>query len=249
MNETASFQKEKRRLSTTGFISGVLVAAGLILGATVNMAFWILFILGAFGPTALRAVGWLRDLDEFQLEAARRAGHHAFLATGVFLGIVVITKQWGTANLEHDAYSASAVLSVLVTTYFMSRLVSFWGARGAAFRILLVFGGFWLTFAVLSHRGVEMFMEGLIALPFFLLAFASRHWPRASGALLLLCAGIAFLLFRLDRAFHGEQGAVVVAVAFMMPLLVTGIALLADRPEARNPGDGSEAPPTLSSSA
>lgn len=217
------------RLSPVGVVSGVLVIAGLVLGATVDMAWWILFGLGAFGPSALRALGLLRDLDEFQREAARRAGYHAYIAGGVFLCIVVIAKQWGTANMDHDAFSASAGLAVLVIAYFMSRLVSFWGARAASFRVLLAFGFFWLAFVVMSHPGIEMLPEAVVALPFFVLAFASRRWPRASGALLLVSAAGAFWLFRLARAFQGDQGAVMVTLAFVLPLVAMGVALLATR--------------------
>ena len=35
--------------------------------------------LGAFGPGILRELGWLNDQDEFQRQAARRAGYHAWL--------------------------------------------------------------------------------------------------------------------------------------------------------------------------
>jgi hypothetical protein len=212
-----------------GIASTVLVIAGLALGATVDMAWWIVFGLGAFGPAVLRALGVLRDLDEFQREAVRRAGYHAYLAGGVFLCAVVIAKQWGTANLDHDAFPASAGLAVLVIVYFMSRLVSFWGAQGAAFRILLAFGSFWLTFTVMSHGGVEMLAEAVVSLPFFLLAFASRRFPRSSGLLLLVAGALAFWLFRLGRAFHGDQGAVMVIVAFVVPLVAMGVALLTVR--------------------
>lgn len=231
MRTLASLLPAKLRLSPVGLLSGVLVAAGLLLGATVDMAWWILFGLGAFGPPVLRVVGLLRDQDEFQREAARRAGYHAYLAGGIFLCAVVIAKQWGTANLDHDAFPASAGLAVLVIAYFMSRLVSFWGARGASFRVLLAFGSFWLAFSVISHRGIEMLAESVVAAPFFLLAFASRRWPRASGALLLVAAGLAFGFFCLARAFREDHGALIATLLLVIPLLATGLALLAARSE------------------
>jgi hypothetical protein len=219
------------RVSPAGILSCLLVVAGLVLGATVDMGWLILFGLGAFGPSVLRALGLLADLDEFQREAARRAGHHAYLAGGLFLCAVTIAKSWGEANLDHDAFSASSALAVLVVAYFMSRLVSYWGARGAAFRVLLAFGVFWLAFVVLSHPGIEMLAESLVALPFFVLAFTSRRWPRATGVALLAAAGLAFFIFRLARAFQGNQGAVMVIVALVIPLAGMGIALLAARPD------------------
>ncbi len=235
MRTLASFLPAKLCPSPAGLLSGALVTAGLVLGATVDMGWWILFGLGAFGPPVLRAVGLLRDQDEFQQEAARRAGYHAYLAGGIFLCIVVVAKQWGTANLDHDAFPASAGLAVLVIAYFMSRLVSFWGARGATFRVLLAFGFFWLAFSAISHRGVEMLAESVVALPFFLLAFASRRRPRASGAALLVAGGLAFWLFRLARAFQGDQGALMVILALVIPLLAMGVALLAARSERTEP--------------
>lgn len=225
----------KLKFSPVGVVSCALVVAGLVLGATADMAWWILFALGAFGPSVLRAAGLLRDLDEFQREAARRAGHHAYLAGGLFLTVVVIAKQWGYANLDHDQFPASAGLAVLVVTYFMSRLVGFWGARGAAFRVLITFGCFWLTFTLLSHFGVEALIEGLVSLPFFLLAFASRRFPRASGFVLLAAGAFAFWFFKLGRAFQGNAGAMMVAVALAIPLLAMGVALLASREETPEP--------------
>ncbi len=232
MIEPASVRPAKARPSPVGIASCVLVVAGLLLGATVDMAWFILFALGAFGPPLLRAAGLLRDVDEFQREAARRAALHAYLAAGLFLSAVVIAKQWGTANMDHDAFPASSALAVLVTTYLMSRLVSFWGARGAAFRVLLAFGCFWLAFVVLSHTGIEMLIEGVVVVPFFVLAFASRRWPRPSGIALIVTASAAFWLFDLARAFRGNQGAVMVTIVFVLPLAVTGLALVASKPEA-----------------
>jgi hypothetical protein len=231
MKSLASLRSGKLRLSPAGIVSSVLVIAGLVLGATVDMGWLILFGLGAFGPSALRAVGLLKDLDEFQREAARRAGYHAYLAGGLFLCTVAVAKSWGAANLDHDEISASTGLAVLLIAYFMSRLVSFWGARGATFRVLIAFGFFWLAFVVLSHSGLEMLIESAVALPFFLLAFTSRRWPRTSGVVLLLVAAIAFWFFGLAKGFRGDPGALMVIVAFVLPLGAMGVALLAARPD------------------
>lgn len=223
------------KISVTGVVSCVLVVAGLVLGATVDMGWLVLFGLGAFGPSVLRVLGLLDDLDEFQKEAARRAALHAYLAGGLFLCTVAIAKSWGDTNLDHDAFSASSALAVLVVAYFMSRLLSYWGAAAAASRVLVAFGMFWLAFALLSHPGFEGLMEAVVALPFFLLAFTCRRWPRATGVALLAAAAFAFWLFNLARAFEGNQGAVMVIVVFVIPLAGMGAALLAareDGPEA-----------------
>lgn len=218
---------------TVVIVAAILVIAGLVLGATVDMGFLALFGLGALGPSILRAFGILRDLDEFESRAAQRAGFHAFLAGGVFLCAVATIKSWGEANLDHEQISASAALAVMLVTYLSSRLVSFWGAREAAFRVLLVFGSFWLAFALLSHPGLAGLIEALVTVPFFALAFAAKRWPRIAGVLLLVSAGAAFWLFKLYRVFAGNQGSLMVLIVFVVPLVAMGIALLSDRGNPR----------------
>ena len=231
MNALASSAAWRHRISGLGIASCVLIVAGLVLGAVWDMAWMILFGAGAFGPSLLRASGLLNDRDEFEQDAARRAGQHAYLAGGVFLCAVVVVRTWGTRTFGGDAFSASTVLAVMVITYLMSRLVGFWGPEGAAFRVLLVFGLFWLAFVVLSHPGLAMLPELLVALPFFVLAFTSRRWPRSSGVVLLLLAAFAFFFFRLQRALGGDQGAWMVIVALVAPLLAMGVGLIAARRE------------------
>lgn len=223
------------RFSAVDVVSCVLVVAGLALGATVDMAWMILFALGAFGPPALRAVGILADRDEFQRGVAMRASHHAYIAGGLFLSGAVVAKTWGTTALDHDAFSASLALAVLVVVYFLSYVTGFWGARAAAFRVLLAFGCFWLAFTVLSHPGIEALFEAPVGLVFVALAFASWRWPRISGILLVGVAILAFFLFRLQRVFHGDQGAWAVLLLLLVPLLAMGIALLAERREGSEP--------------
>jgi hypothetical protein len=209
-----------------GLASFLLAVAGLVLGATVDMAWLILFALGVFGPALLRETGLLRDRDEFQREAALRAGYRAYLAGGLFLAVVVIARSWGVRNLDHDQFSASTALVVLLLVYLLSHLTSFWGARKAAFRVLLVFGLFWLAFVVLSHRGIEMLMEALVPLPMIVLALTSLRWPRVSGAILVALAIYGFFFLNLQRAFEGNPGALMVILLLLMPLLFSGIALL-----------------------
>ena len=62
-----------------GLIAGALVIAGVLLWMFVNKGLLIVAGLGAFGPGILRELGWLNDQDEFQRQAARRAGYHAWL--------------------------------------------------------------------------------------------------------------------------------------------------------------------------
>jgi O-antigen ligase len=98
----------RRRFSPAALASCALVVAGLILGTTVDMAWMLLFAMGVFGPVLLREFGILRDRDEFQREAAFRAGYRAYLIGGAFLAGVLIAKSRGHANLEHDQVHASS---------------------------------------------------------------------------------------------------------------------------------------------
>ncbi len=71
---------EGRRLPPLpGLIAGGLVILGLLLMAFVSEGLLVVAGLGAFGPGILRELGWLKDQDEFQRQAAHRAGYHAYL--------------------------------------------------------------------------------------------------------------------------------------------------------------------------
>jgi hypothetical protein len=186
---------------------------------------------GVFGPALLRETGLLEDRDEFQREAALRAGYRAYLIGGLFLLVVVIVRSWGYRDLDHDQFSASTALVVFLVIYLLSQLTSFWGARKAAFRILLVFGVFWFSFVVLAHRGLAMLMESLVPLPLLVLAFSSRRWPRVSGTLLLVLGISGVFFFNLDRVFRGDSGALLVILLLLLPLFYSGIALLGTKDE------------------
>jgi len=222
-----------RRFSLVGLASFGLVTAGLILGAAVDMAWLILFALGVFGPVVLREVGLLKDRDEFQRQAAFRAGYRAYLVGGVFLAGVTIARSWGYANLEHDQFPVHPFLTVMVMVYFLSYLTDYWGARKAAFRILLAFGFLWLVFVVLAaERVIGLLMGSLVVLPFFVLAITCRFWPRISGGLLVALSLFAFYFFHLYRILSGNMGAFGVILVLFLPLLYSGIALLREKPDA-----------------
>jgi len=217
------------RFSPVGLASFGLVAAGLLLGAVVDMAWLILFALGVFGPVFLREVGLLRDRDEFQRQAAFRAGYRAYLVGGVFLAGVLIAKSWGYANLEHDQFPAHPALTVLVMVYFLSYLTDYWGVRKAAFRILLAFGLLWLVFALLEAGPLGFLRHPFVVLPFFVLAITSRRWPRISGGLLIALSIFAFFFFHLHHVLSGSMGALSVLLVLFLPLLYSGIALLSEK--------------------
>jgi len=222
---------ELRRLSPVGLASLGLVAAGLILGAVVDMAWLILFAVGVFGPVFLREAGLLKDRDEFQREAAFRAGYRAYLVGGIFLAAVTIAKSWGHASLGHEEFPASLALTVLVMVYFLSYLTDYWGARKAAFRILLAFGFFWLMFALLEAGPLGLLRHPHVVLPFFVLAFTSRRWPRMSGILLIALSMFAFFYFHLGRGLPGKPAGLFVILILFLPLLYSGIALLREKPD------------------
>ncbi len=227
------------RPSPVGLTAGLLVAMGLVLGAAVDMVWLVLTAVGALGPGLLREIGWLRKSDEFQRQATRRAGYHAYLAGAVFLFTVTILQAAGGRNLDQVPVEAGVVLTCMLVTYFVSYLTRYWGVRRAAVRILCAFGLFWLVFVVLSHSGEPMalLMEGLVPGVFFALAFVSRRWPRGAGAFLLGAGVFAFVAFDLHEGFARGGGQLYVVFLLLLPLLYTGIGLLRCR-EADGEGWG-----------
>ncbi len=65
-----------------GLIAGGLVILGVLLSMFVAESLLVVAGVGAFGPGILRELGLLRDHDEFQRQAAHRAGYHAYLIDG-----------------------------------------------------------------------------------------------------------------------------------------------------------------------
>ncbi len=220
------------RPTPVGVASFALVVLGLLLGATVNMAWLLLLGAGCFGPGLLRELRLLRDCDEFQRQSSIRAGYHAFLAGGLFLVIVVAVRSWGHRSLgEHDAFPASLVLTCMLVTYALSQLTRYWGARAAAFRLLFMFGFFWFCFAALSHAGEPASLLIELSLPLILvaLAFLSRRWPRPVGAVLLFTGIGALFLFHVEEGFTGNNSRLYVFFMLLLPLLYTGAGLLGVR--------------------
>jgi hypothetical protein len=212
-----------------GAVALTLVVAGLVLGVTVHMGFLLLFALGAFGPGALRELGLLADTDEFQRDTARRAAYRSFLVTGTLLAASIVASSWGALNFDRDAVPAHLVLALLLVVYLMSYLFSYWGARDAAFRLLVTFGLFWLAFVALSHAAeplVLLIEGGVVCAPLFALAFASRRWPRLSGTLLCALGIAAFFFFGLYEAFREGTGAAAVILLLIVPVVGSGVALL-----------------------
>ncbi len=235
--------RPERRIkaSPIGIASVALVVAGLFLGATVNMAWLILLAVGSFGPGLLREAGLLKDRDEFQHQITIRSGYRAYLAGGIFLTAVVIARTWGLRNLDDTAFPAGPVLALMLVTYFISYLTGYWGAQKAAFRILIAFGSFWMVFSILSGLAegvVSILMQCLVPLPFFLLAFLSRRWPRVVGLFLVLFGIVAFFSFDLYKALGERPGQLFVVVLLFLPLVYSGIALWIGARRAPDAGMG-----------
>lgn len=228
--------RPSRHVSKVGLAAAGLTVLGILLAAAVDMRWLALAAAGTFGPGIARELGWLRDQDEFQRRAARRAGYHAYLAGGCTAVLTVALLQAGQTEIAGPALAAALVLAVLWLSWLFSALYDFYGAQRAASRTLLVFGVFWAAFVILGHLQDpgSLLVEGLIVLPFFILAWSAPRWPRLSGALLLI-AGISLtvLLGFLRTAGLDPEHLLVRALTFVIfavPLLASGLALVRAEP-------------------
>jgi len=218
------------RPSAATRIAAVGVLAGFLLSA-IDWGFLALVALAAFLPGVLREIGVLRDKDEFQMEAARRAGYHAYLAGGLLTFLLVAWLRSREPVMMHPEALLEIVLITLWFTWLMSSLFAYWGARTTALRILWIFGGLWFVFNVLSGEGdwVASLMQSLLAVPFLLAALVASRWPRVTGLFLLAASAFFFHFFHLIRAFQEdptERGRLHVIILFLGPLLASGIALV-----------------------
>jgi len=240
MNETAT--RTFWRPSATTLIAGSLILAGFLL-TSVNWWFLLLAAVGTFGPGILREAGLLDDMDEFQREAAYRAGYHAYVTMGVMAFVLVAYFRSG-GTFEHPERMASFVLVLLWCSWFLSSLLAYWGPQKTARRVLLAFGSVWLAFTILSNTGSEwngwaaVLLHPLLAAPFFALAWLSRIWPRFSGVLLLAVASFLawFMGWLTDPSLERFVGDGLFVV-FIGPLIASGIVLLTVR--QNTPDDGS----------
>jgi len=210
--------------------AGGLVVLGFILSG-MHEGFLTLSALGTFGPGILREFGLLNDQDEFQRRADRRAGYHAFLTAGLFTFMYAAYLRSGSRNVGEAEVSVTLILAILWFTWFLSSLLSYWGPQRTVSRVLYAFGWVWLAFNVIGHLHdlMALVMQSLLALPFFLLAYTAKRWPRIAGILLISAASFFFYFFSLYEIFGAaplERGRGMVIVLFIGPLLVSGIILL-----------------------
>lgn len=224
----------RQGLSSVGFYAGLMVFLGILLSVTVDMRFMLLTGLGAFGPGILREFGVLKDQDEFARMATYRAGYYASLFAGSVAVILIAVLKAGSVDIEHESLALAIILSTIWLVSIFSVIHKFWGVQKAVYRILIVFGSFWWVFIILSHiqEPMTFLMESLLVVPFFLLAWVSKRWPRIAGSLIIVVAVGCFFLFRIitdDPELILQK--VMVFIMFICPLLVAGVSLLLLKPE------------------
>lgn len=230
-----AIEPRRWRPAPVHLVAGALVLGGFLL-ADVSWGFIVLVGFGALGPGLLREVGWLRDKDEFQLAAARRAGYHGFLAAGLLAFLLVAYYRLHPDLRAHPSAPVELILVVLWFTWFLSSLWAYWGARRMAARLLVIFGGVWLLFNVIANwqaGAIGMFMQCLLAAPFFAAAWLARRLPRVAGVLLLGFAAFFVHFFGLYDVVQDPfgKGRVFVLILFVGPLLVAGLGLLRRDPD------------------
>lgn len=229
-------------------LTTLMIWGGLFAAITTQTS-WPIAILGAglLGPTLLRELGLMRWEDEFQREVMVRAALHAFLAVGAALtAIMAINGFSGTYSAEmkdfEDAVPASTLLALLALVWYLSRLLQYWGARKAAFRIWGGVGLVWLgvvlvAMATLAPMRADLSLTSILqrcvpAAPLLVLAWLSIRWPRVAGA-----TGLAFLAWWLlgtglwrtfDSGMPWEM-TLDVAMLILVPIAAPAVALLAAR--------------------
>ena len=228
--------RHRWRPTATTWLSAGLVISGYVLALSSSGWFLLLSALGAFGPGVLREIGWLRDKDELQLQAAHRAGYHAYLTCGIVAFVSLAYFQSGVHDIRDSQNLAMLFVALLWCTWSLSALLSYWGPRKTAARILVAFGSFWVVLMIINNSGREwsgwaaLLIPSLLAIPFFVLAWSSPRWPRTSGILLLAIS--AFTLMLLAESSQNNTGVieqVTKVLLFFGPLLACGVSLLSVR--------------------
>jgi len=241
-------ERRKRALPPLpGLIAGALVAVGILLWMFVSKGLLFVAGLGAFGPGILRELGWLRDHDEFQRQAAHRAGYHAYLVGGMAAVAVLALLHWRATTAEAATEWIRFLVVVLWLTWMFSALLSYWGAATTTSRLLRIVGAFWAVFVVATLVGefrppttaeaVRLDLLGLAAgtffvAPFFLLAWTVRRWPRPTALALLGVAALVLVVLRRTPAL--PLSTVVMTRTLMAgPMVAAGVALILEERKAR----------------
>ncbi len=225
-----------------GLVAAGFVILGVLLSMFVAEGFLALAGLGAFGPGILRELGLLRDQDEFQRQAAHRAGYHAYLIGGLATAFIVSALRSREVTLEDSSEWVMLILVVLWTTWLFSALLAYWGARKTASAVVNVFGSFWAVFVLASIIGeaesivdilLGSLMGSIVVVPFFVLARKAGRWPRRTGAALLAVAVLFLVMFVpawVARSFR-LSSLLITAMLLIVPLVASVIALLGEDPQ------------------
>ena len=224
------------RPSTAGLVAGGIVVIGVLLWMFVNKGLLIVAGAGVFGPGILREFGWLNDQDEFQRQAARRAGYHAWLVGGIAAVLILSLLQWGKKGAAVSIEWIGLILALMWLTWMFSALLTYWGARRTTSVVLLTFGSFWLLFAVatiISEVGEYSLGTNLLGVvasitivgPFFVGTWAVHRWPRVTGTVLVVIASLFTWKFG-PWGMDDWSTQLLTLTLLALPLLACGIALL-----------------------
>lgn len=226
-----------------GLIAGSLVVAGVLLWMFVSKGLLIVAGLGAFGPGILRELGWLQDHDEFQRQAAHKAGYHAYLIGGLATVIILSALQWKEQLVGDPSEWITLILVILWLSWLFSALLAYWGAPKTTSRVLATFGSFWALFVLATLIGEASnpgesgdFWQGMlgvlagvaVVVPFFALAWSVRRWPRLTGGALLIVAVLFFVLFGFPTGSGNLSLSteLLTTTLLIVPLIACGMALL-----------------------
>ena len=228
--------------SPAGLVAGGLVILGVLLWMFVNRGLLVVAGIGAFGPGILRELGWLNDQDEFQRQAAHRAGYHAWLVGGLAAVLILSALQWGKSGADVSIEWVGLVLALMWLTWLFSALLTYWGAKRTTTVVLLVFGSFWLLFGVATIISEAMdgtgsfdlattllgVMAGIsIVGPFLIGAWAVYRWPRATGAVLIVIAALFAWKFG-PWGMDDWSTQLLTLTLLALPLFACGTALLVE---------------------
>jgi hypothetical protein len=220
--------------SPSNLVASALVIGGFML-TSVDEIWALLMGVGIFGPGILREIGWLRDKDELELRAARRAGYHAYLVGGLMIFTLVAVYRSKEPVIDEPSSLMLSIFVVIWFTWLISSLMSYWGAVKMARRILYAFGVVWLLFNIAAGEGhvLSILRQCLFAVPFFAAAVFADRFPRVVGLLLIGVSVFLFFMFGWEEIFQVRpfQGGIEAIVLFLGPLVVSGVALLVGRPE------------------
>ncbi|MEJ2548754.1 MAG: hypothetical protein P8125_13245 [Gemmatimonadota bacterium] len=233
---------DELRPPMTGFLAGALVVVGVALWMLVDKSLLFVAGIGAFGPGILREIGWLRDHDEFQRQAAHRAGYHAWLVGGLAAVVVLSALERGKPGTSVSIEWLGLVLALMWLTWLFSSLLTYWGAQRTTRVVLLAFGSFWLLFgiATIVSEAVDgsgsfniagtilgILAGSAIIGPFFLGAWAVTRWPAITGSVLIAIA--ALFSWRFGPWGMDEWSTQLLTLTLLaLPMFVCGLALLVE---------------------